>query len=590
MKVEEYLWHKHKWPKDVRKTLEYPKEPLYAMLDRAAEKNGNLPFTVWEGQSRTYSQVRDDANRIANFLTSRGIKKGDRVAIFLPNLPHFPPVLFGILKAGATSVNCNPMYKAGELNFQLRDSGAVAVFAFDHPSFTPTCYEAIKGTDVKTVIVCSAKNFLPKAKAVLGGMLGKIPKSPYYEKDITFHYQDIVTNYEPIAPKVDVYPEDIAMILYTGGTTGTPKGAALRHSNFVANVKQLEEWVLLSPEDTSSPGRLEYGKEVFVGALPWYHSYGLTVTLLSTINRVCQLVCIPDPRAGKPPLTDLLKALEKYKGTVFNCVPSLYAGVVNHPNVKDYNLRSIRICSSGAAPLPPELAKRFEDVTGAILFEGYGLSETSPVTHVNPTTRANRKFGSIGLPMPDTIAKILDIDTGTKEMAVGETGELAVCGPQVMMGYWNKPEETAEVMREIDGKRFFLTVDIGHMDEEGFFIISDRKKEMINVGGLKAYPREIEDIFYEHPKVKMVAAIGVPRPEDPSNEFVKAFVVLKDGVQATTEEFTEWARQKMAGYKRPREIEFRASLPLSQIGKVLHRDLREEELKKRGMRGQSSSH
>jgi len=555
------------------------------MLDRSAEKSGNLPYTVWQGQSWTYSQVRDDANRIANFLTNRGIRKGERVAIFLPNMPHFPPVLFGSLKAGATVVTCNPMYKAGELNFQLRDSGAVAVFAFDHPSFTPTCYEAIKGTNVKTVIVCSAKNFLPKVKAVLGGLLGRIPKSPYYQKDVTFFYDDIIAKYEPVAPKVDVDPDEIAMILYTGGTTGTPKGAALTHGNFVANVKQVYEWVTI--QDVDAPKKIEYGNEVFIGALPWYHSYGLTVTFLISTSNACRLVCVPDPRAGKPPLTDLLKALQEYKGTIFNCVPSLYAAVVNHPNVKNYNLRSIKICSSGAAPLPPELAKRFEAVTGAILFEGYGLSETSPVTHINPTNKKDRKFGSIGLPISDTIAKIVDVETGTKEMPVGETGEIAINGPQVMKGYWNRPQETENVMREIGGRRFFLTGDIGHMDEEGFFVVSDRKKEMINVGGLKAYPREIEDMFYENEKVKMVAVIGVPREDDPSNEFVKAIIVLKDGVKATPEEFIEWARTKMAGYKRPREVEFRDSLPLSQIGKVLKRVLREEELQKRGMKAKS---
>jgi long-chain acyl-CoA synthetase len=585
MEVDEYLWHKHKWPSDVPRTLEYPKEPLFAMLDRSAEKSGNLPYTVWQGQSWTYSQVRDDANRIANFLTNRGIRKGERVAIFLPNMPHFPPVLFGSLKAGATVVTCNPMYKAGELNFQLRDSGAVAVFAFDHPSFTPTCYEAIKGTNVKTVIVCSAKNFLPKVKVVLGGLLGRIPKSPYYEKDVTFFYDDILAKYEPVAPKVDVDPDEIAMILYTGGTTGTPKGAALTHKNFVANVKQVYEWVTI--QDVDAPKKIEYGNEVFIGALPWYHSYGLTVTFLISTSNACRLVCVPDPRAGKPPLTDLLKALQECKGTIFNCVPSLYAAVVNHPNVKNYNLRSIKICSSGAAPLPPELAKRFEAVTGAILFEGYGLSETSPVTHINPTNKKDRKFGSIGLPISDTIAKIVDVETGTKEMPVGETGEIAINGPQVMKGYWNRPQETENVMREIDGRRFFLTGDIGHMDEEGFFVVSDRKKEMINVGGLKAYPREIEDMFYENEKVKMVAVIGVPREDDPSNEFVKAIIVLKDGVKATPEEFIEWARMKMAGYKRPKEVEFRDSLPLSQIGKVLKRVLREEELQKREMKAKS---
>ena len=588
-KTEQYPWHKHKWPLGVPKTLEYPDEPVFAMLDRTAGKSGNLPYTVWEGKSRTYSQVRDDANRIANFLTSRGIKKGDRVAVFLPNIPNFPPIVFGSMKAGAIVVTCNPMYKAGELNFQLRDSGAIAVFAFDHPSFTPTCYEAIKDTDVRTVIVCSVKSFLPKAKATLGSLLGKIPKSPYYQKNGTFFYEDIIAKNKPVAPEVDVRPDDVAMILYTGGTTGTPKGAALRHRNLVANVKQIFEWVTLLRDDVDAPNKIEYGKEVFVGALPWYHSYGLTLTFLMSASNACQLVCIPDPRAGKPPLTELLKDLQRYKGTIFNCVPALYAAVVNHPKVRDYNLRSIKICSSGAAPLPPELAKRFEAVTGAILFEGYGLTETSPVTHINPTNRKDRKFGSIGLPISDTVAKILDVETGTEEMAVGETGEIAIHGPQVMMGYWNRPTETEHVMREINGKRFFLTGDIGHMDEEGFFFVSDRKKEMINVGGLKAYPRDIEDMFFEHPKVKMVAAIGIPREDDQSNEFVKAFIVLKDGVQADSDEFIQWARTRMAGYKRPREIEFRDSLPLSAVGKVLHRVLREEELQKRGLKKNQAS-
>lgn len=582
MKMEEYLWHKHRWPDGVKKEIDIPKEPLFAMLDRAADNTPNNPYTVYDGQSWPFSGVRDDANRIANFLASRGIKKGDKVAIFLPNLPHYPPVFFGTLKTGATTVTCNPAYKAGELHYQLKDSGAVAVFVMDHPSFTPVAYEAIEGTDVNTVIVCGMKRFLPKVKAVLGGLLGKIPKSPYYKEGITYFYDDIVDTYEPKAPKVDIDPDELAVILYTGGTTGTPKGAALKHSNLVANVHQVYEWVTLSKEDIDAPAKIQRETEVFVGALPWYHSYGLTLTMLMATELSCKLVCIPDPRAGKPPLAELLKELDHNRGTIFNCVPALYAGVVNHPNVAKHDLSSIKICSSGAAPLPPELAKGFEAVTGAILFEGYGLSETSPVTHVNPTTKKDRKFGSIGKPVPNTIAHIVDIETGTKVLNTGETGEIAVHGPQVMMGYYNKPDETDNVMRTIDGKRFFLTGDIGHMDEEGYFIISDRKKDMVNVGGLKAYPREIEDIFYTHPKVQMAAVIGLPREDDPSNEFVKAFIVLKEGESATEEEFVEWARDKMAGYKRPKEVEFVSSLPLSQVGKVLRRELRDAELKKRG--------
>lgn len=583
--MEEQLWHKHRWPEKVSRSLEYPDEPLFAILDKAADNHGDMPYTSFMGVLRTYADVREDADKIANYLASLGIKMGDKVAIFMPNMPHYPAVFFGILKTGATAVTCNPLYKAGELNFQLKDSGARAIFVLDHPTFTPTCYEGVKDTDVEKVIVCGIKAFLPKVKAILGGLLGKIPKSPYYEEDKTVFYDDIISNYEANPPTVSVNSkEDIALILYTGGTTGVPKGAALLHSNLYSNVLQIYEYVWLEEDDHPDHGKMHFGTEVFVGALPWYHSYGLTLTLLMSTFLAGQLVCVPDPRAGKPPMTDLLKDLQDTKGTVLNCVPALYAGIVNHPKVKDFNLSNIKICSSGAAPLPPELAKNFEEVTGAILFEGYGLTETSPVTHINPTNKRDRKFGSIGLPVPDTYCKIVDIETGTKELPIGETGEIAVSGPQVMQGYWNKPKENEKVFRQIDGKRFFLTGDIGYMDEEGYTIISDRKKDMVNVGGLKAYPREIEDMFFEHPKVKMTAVIGVPREDDPSNEFVKAFIVLKDGVDATPDEFIEWARGKMAGYKRPKEVEIVGSLPMSAVGKVLRRELRDAELKKRGFR------
>ncbi|MFW9909397.1 MAG: AMP-binding protein [Candidatus Thorarchaeota archaeon] len=569
------------WPKTAKKTIEYPKEPVYAMLDRAAEKSGNLPYTVFMGHSRTFAQVREDADKIANFLVSKGIKEGSRIAIFLPNVPHFPPVFFGATKAGAKIVTCNPLYKTGELHYQLNDTGAELVFALDHLTFLPTCYEAIKGTSVKTVVVCSVKSFLPKALAVIGGLIGRIPKSPYYEDDKTVFYDDIIAQYEPKSPQAKVNPEETAILIYTGGTTGTPKGAELTHVNLVSNVLQIADWTYI--EDADPPSGVRYGEEVFCGAVPWYHSYGLTVTFLMATWNAGQLVCVPDPRAGKPPMTDLLKNMAETKSTVLNCVPALYAAIVNHPNVRKYDLSSVKICSSGAAPLPPELAKGFEEVTGADLFEGYGLTETSPVTHSNPTNKKQRKFGSIGIPIADTICKIVDLDTGTKEMPIGEIGEIAIHGPQVFKGYYNKPEETANVMRQIGGKRFFLTGDVGHMDKDGYTFISDRKKQMINVGGLKAYPREIEDILFEHPKISLAAAVGIPRDDDPTNEFVKAFIVLKEGATATPEEFVEWSKEKMAGYKRPREVEIVDSLPLSNVGKVLRRVLRDEEIKKRGL-------
>ena len=581
--MDELYWQKKEaWPETASPTLDYPEEPLFAMLDRAASKSGDLPYTVFMDRSQTFREVKEHSDRIANFLANKGIGPSNTVAIFLPNVPQFPAVFFGALKTGAKVVTCNPLYKANELNFQLKDTDAEIVFVLDHPTFTPTCYEAIKGTKVHTVVVCSIKPFLSKPKAILGGLLGKIPKSPYYEADKTLFYDDILKKYEPKAPDVTIDPKSTAVIIYTGGTTGTPKGAELSHYNLVSNVLQILEWVYLREEDGGGVGGVRYGEEVNVGAIPWYHSYGLTLCLLNATWSAGHLVCIPDPRSGNPPLTDLLKELERTKCTVFNCVPALYAGIANHPDVGKYDLSTIRICGSGAAPLPPEVAKGFEAVTGALVYEGYGLTETSPTTHSNPTNKKYRKFGSIGLPLPDTDCKILDIETGTKEMPLGENGEIAINGPQVFSGYWRKPEETANVMREIGGKRFFLTGDVGYMDELGYTYISDRKKQMINVGGMKAYPREIEDILFTHPKVKMAAAVGIPRDDDPSNEFVKAFIQLKDGETATSEEFVEWAKDKMAGYKRPREVKIVDSLPLSNVGKVLRRVLLEEELKARG--------
>ncbi|MFQ5485926.1 MAG: long-chain fatty acid--CoA ligase [Desulfobacterales bacterium] len=580
--MKEMLWHKHKWPRHVRKSLDYPNEPLYSVIDKTADRYGDSIYTVWSGIGQTFEQVRESADKIANFLFKQGIKKGDRIAIFLPNMPHYPVVFFGILKTGAIAVTCNPMYTAGELNFQLKDSGAKVVFCLDHPKFTPITYEAIQESEVKTVVICNVKSFLPKMKAFVGGLLGKIPKSPFYDADKTFSYDAIMAGYEPVPPEVSIDPsKDLALILYTGGTTGTPKGAMLAHRNLYSNLIQNHEWVQLEITEGSPPHRLKLGKEVYIGALPWYHSYGLTLTMIASAHLASRLVCIPDPRAGNPPLSDLLEEIQKQKGTILHCVPALYAGILNHPNVSQYDLSSLKACGSGAAPLAPNLAMNFEAVTGATLFEGYGLTETSPMTHANPSFKATRKFGSVGLPIPDTYAAIVDMETGKTELPQGETGEIAINGPQVMIGYWNRAEETKAVFRTIDGRRYILTGDSGHIDEEGFFVISDRKKDMVNVGGFKAYPREIEDILFEHPKIAMAAAIGVPREDDPDNEFVKAFVVIKEGENVAPEQIIEWAKEKLAGYKRPREVEIVDSLPLSPVGKVLRRELRKAELEKR---------
>jgi long-chain acyl-CoA synthetase len=289
------------------------------------------------------------------------------------------------------------------------------------------------------------------------------------------------------------------------------------------------------------------------------------------------LICIPDPRAGKPPFTEVLKAVQKYKPTIMPSVPTVFMAFANHPHVDKYDLSSIMGCFSGGAPLPPEVCKQFEEKTGAVIFEGYGLSETAPVATSNPTTTENRQIGTIGFPLPGTDIKIVDIETGLTELPQGEDGEIAICGPQVMKGYWNRPDETDETFTEIDGNRFFLTGDIGHVDDQGYILITDRKKDMILVGGFNVYPREVEDMLFTNPKVAIAAVVGVP--DEKSGEKIKAFIQLKPGVTATEQEFLDFCRENIAGYKRPKNIEFRDEVPVSTVGKVLRRVLRDEEVK-----------
>ena len=572
-------WPAPNWPEDVPHEITGYEKPLYSILDESASNYPDQVYTIFNDATRTYAQVKDTADRIANFLASRGIQKGDRVAIFLPNLPHYPAIFFGILKAGAVCVTCNPLYTANELNYQLNDAGAKAVFCMDHPEFYPTTVEAIKDTGIETVVICGVKSYLPPIKAFIGGLLGKIPKAGNYQPGHLF-FDDAVAGARPQPPDIEINPsEDLALIIYTGGTTGVPKGAALVHTNFTSNVMALDEWGRFVQSPGEKPQKLRHGgSNTVLGVLPWYHSFGLTVAMLFACYTGSGLICVPDPRAGNPPFTEVLKIVQKNKPTIMPAVPTIFVAFTNHALLDQYDLTSITGCFSGGAPLPPEVCKQFEEKTGAIIFEGYGLSETSPVATANPTSKEGRKIGSIGFPVSGTDIKILDIETATKELPRGEDGEIAICGPQVMQGYWNRPKETEEVFREIDGKKFFLTGDIGHVDEEGYILVTDRKKDLIIVGGFNVYPRDVEDILFQHPKVELAAVIGAP--DEKSGEAVKAFIQLKPGETATEDEIKEFSKENMAGYKRPRQVEFRETLPVSNVGKVLRRVLRDEELKK----------
>jgi long-chain acyl-CoA synthetase len=570
-------WTTERWPQGVPRAISGYDKPLFTILDAAARDFPDQTYTLFSGARRTFRQVAEGANRVANFLVARGVRKGDRVALFLPNLAHYPVVYFGILKAGAVCVTCNPLYTAGELRQQLQDAGVTALFCMDHPQFYPVTVEAVQGTDVETVVICSVKSILPPVKGFIGGLLGKIPRADQHAPGHVF-FDDAIREAAAEAPPVSVDPSrDLAVIIYTGGTTGVPKGAALTHANLVFDVLALDHWIRIPQAPGGPPETLRRGGfHCFLGVLPLYHSFGQTINMLWSCLTASRLVCIPDPRAGKPPFTEVLRAVERYRATILAAVPTIFVAFNNHPLRDKFDLSSIQGCGSGGAPMPVEVAKSFEAKTGAVIFECYGLSETAPLATGNPSNRETRKFGSVGFPISNTDVKILDTVDGLAELARGEDGEIAISGPQVMQGYWNKPAENAAVFREIDGRRYFLTGDIGHVDEDGYIVITDRKKDLILVGGFNCYPREVEEVLYAHPKVALAAVVGVPDPQ--SGEAVKAFVQLLPGEAATEEDIMVFCRERLAGYKRPRSVEFRETLPTSVIGKVLRRVLREEAL------------
>ncbi|MBF0258576.1 MAG: long-chain fatty acid--CoA ligase [Desulfamplus sp.] len=569
-------WETPFWPEGVAHDVSGYSYPLTDFLDNSARKYPNKVYTIFSDATRTFAQVKDTADRIANFLARRGIKQGDKVAIFLPNLPHFPEIFFGILKAGAVCVNCNPVYTPTELNHQLSDSGAKMVFCMDHPVFYKSTVEAIKDTDVEDVVICNIKSYLPKLKGILGGLLGKIPKAEKHQKGHLM-FDDIVASSAPTPPQIKVDPDkDTAVMLYTGGTTGVPKGAELTHTNFTYNLEAVLEYFMLPHKPGAKPEKLKQGGlNTFIGILPWYHVFGINSALLLAAKTGNRLICVPDPRAGNPPFTEVLKIVQKHKPTFMTAVPTIFVAFTNHPLLDKFDISSLMGCLSGGAPLPPEVCRQFEEKTGSIIFEAYGLTETAPAVCCNPSFKETRRIGSIGFPIPGTDVKIIDIETGTNELPRGEDGEIAVCGPQVMKGYWKRPDANDEVFREIDGKRYFLTGDIGNIDKDGYITITDRKKDMIIVSGFNVYPRDVEDTIYKHPAVELAAVVGLP--DERSGEKVKAYIKLKAGAKVTSEEMQQFCKDNMAGYKRPRVIEFRDEIPVSNVGKVLRRALRDEE-------------
>ncbi len=540
-------------------TIKYPKVPLFELLRNTAKKHPEHIAIVFLGKKITYKELDILSDKFATALHDMGVKKGDRVALFLPNVPQYIISYYGALKVGAITTAISPLAKEREVEFQLTNSEAETLICLD--IFYPVVQAVREKTKLKQIIVASIKEYLSPAKAFLGTLLKKVPSHKVKKETGVFFFGEVLAKYPPQPPKVSINPkEDLAALQYTGGTTGVPKGAMLTHFNLVSNAVMCAEW--LQGKET---------EDVFLTVLPLFHIYGMTTSMNAPIYLAGTLILLP-----RPDLAEILKSIQKHHVTIFCGVPTLYAALIDHPNINKYNLKSVKFCISGASPLPPDVQKKFIDLTGGVLVEGYGLTESSPVTHSNPLdpTMKTVKVGSIGLPWPDTEAKIVDVQNGKKTLRANQIGELAVKGPQIMKGYWKMPEETEAVLK--DG--WLYTGDVGKMDEDGYFHITDRKKDLIKYKGYSVYPRELEDILYEHPAVKLCGVIGKPKPV--VGEIPKAFIVLKEGAEASEEEIMKFVKEKVAAYKAIREVEFRKELPLSLVGKVLRRKLREDELEK----------
>jgi long-chain acyl-CoA synthetase len=551
-------WLKHYDP-GVPPTLSYPKAPLYHFLEENVRRFPTHPAVLLAGPGFTsvftYQQIDRLANRFANALIWLGIRPGDRVAIHLPNFPQFVFCFFGALKAGATVVPVNPLYQRSDMANVLKDSGARAIVTLS--LLRKHVDEVIGETRVETVIVTEPYDYFPPLWKTLAWFRMRGQSTSGHG----LRLPALLRTGRATPPDLAVDPDGVAVLQYTGGTTGTPKGATLTHRNMVANCLQMRA---VLPD-------LEEGRERFLSVAPFFHVYGLTVGL-NVVFLAASTVILVVMRMFET--RRVAEVIARYRPTIFPGVPAMYLALSQLKDIARYNLSSIKVCVSGAAALPGEVQAEFERLTGARVVEGYGLSEASPGTHVNPI-HGLRKIGSIGLPIPDTDARIVDLESGDRELPVNEPGELVIRGPQVMKGYWNRPADTAATLK--DG--WLHTGDVARMDDDGFFFIVDRKKDMVIVGGLKVYPREIEEILHEHPKVKEAAVAGVPHRV--RGEILVAYVVLKDGPPGDAgearRELLDFLRQRVAPYKLPRRIEITHALPKTAVGKVLRRDIREKE-------------
>jgi long-chain acyl-CoA synthetase len=547
MSTTDKPWYKS-WPPNMPKHINYPIIPLFELLQTASKKHPQKEALSYQGNTTSYAELDALSDQFAASLLKIGVKEKDKVAIFLPNSPQFVIAYFGILKAGAIVTALNPTYKERETEHQLADSEAKTIIVLN--SILPIIETIWKKTFLKQAILTEINEFTNQNSNEISRLKAKSKLHQFAE---------LVTPNEPKSPpKPRINPEqDTAVLQYTGGTTGTSKGAMLTHLNLVSNAIMFAKWI-----------RGQEEKETFLTALPLFHIYGMTTSMNVPIFLGAKMVISSH---FNPP--EILATIQKQKVTVFCGVPTMYGSLLTNPEINKVDLTSIRVCISGASTLPNGIQKKFMDLTGGLLAEGYGLTEASPVTHCTPvnTTAKTIKIGSIGLPLPDTDCKLVDIQTGNHQLAIGETGEMIIKGPQIMKGYWKKPEETKQVLRE----GWLFTGDVGKMDENGYVYITDRKKDLIKYKDYSVYPHELENILNEHPEVKICAVIGKPAPI--VGEIPKAFVVMKDHSKTSKKDLMEFVNAKVAPYKAIREIEVRKDLPISTVGKVLRKTLKEEQ-------------
>jgi long-chain acyl-CoA synthetase len=568
-------WIRH-YDKGIPASLEpYPQQSLHAILEQTAAKYPNRPAIAFKPShqgfaksSLTYAQLNDLSDRLAAALAGMGVKKGDRVAIMMPNIPQFVISFYAVVKLGGIVVATNPTYTPREIEHQLNDSGAETIICMSR--FYPIVQQTVPKTRLKNIIVTNVKDFMGGLLKFLYGLTREKKAGDRVELAPGHVWlTDLLSKYTAAQrPKVAVGPDDRAMFQYSGGTTGVPKAAVALHRNLVANSLQMRAWFVDVHE----------GQEVTLVAIPLFHVYGMVCGMFFSVQAGATMVLVPDARQ----LDVVVDAIDNYRPTIFPGVPRLYNAINNYPGIEKHNLRMIKYCISGSAPLLLEIKSKFEQITGGKLVEGYGLSEAPTATHCNPLNGVNKE-GSIGLAFPDVEVKLVSLDDEVTPVGQGGVGELCIRGPQVMFGYHNMPTETANSLRkdpkDPNGLPWLHTGDIARMDEEGYVYIVDRKKELIKAGGFQVWPREIEEVISMHPAVLEASAAGVPDAKR-GGETVKAWVVVKPGMTATEADILKFCEDKLAPYKRPRSIEFRNELPKTLVGKVLRRVLVEEEKKR----------